>query len=103
MIVTTPDEWVALYNAIKEESSCSEEKHVFIYASAADADSVAALRILEVSRGEMGMVFCVRGWEVMCCRSTNLASHCGAKLFGVWGLKALVDVLRHDTHTRPPL
>uniref|UniRef100_A0A1D2AER3 Cell division control protein 45-like protein n=1 Tax=Auxenochlorella protothecoides TaxID=3075 RepID=A0A1D2AER3_AUXPR len=47
MIVTTPDEWVALYNAIKEESSCSEEKHVFIYASAADADSVAALRILE--------------------------------------------------------
>lgn len=47
MIVTSHSEWVAVYNAIKEESRQSDEKHVFIYASASDVDSVAALRILE--------------------------------------------------------
>ncbi|KDD77107.1 hypothetical protein H632_c18p4, partial [Helicosporidium sp. ATCC 50920] len=47
MILTNPDDWVDLYNAIKEESANSEEQHVFIYASSSDADAVCALRILE--------------------------------------------------------
>lgn len=47
MIITTHDQWVALYNAIREECRKSEEAHVFIYASASNADSVAALRVLE--------------------------------------------------------
>ncbi|PSC71473.1 cell division control 45-like protein [Micractinium conductrix] len=47
MIITTSDEWTALYNSIKQDSTRSDEKHVFIYACASDADSVCALRILE--------------------------------------------------------
>ncbi|GAB4814948.1 hypothetical protein N2152v2_001994 [Parachlorella kessleri] len=47
MILTNQDDWVALYNSIKEESRRSEEKFVFIYASAQDCDSLCALRILE--------------------------------------------------------
>lgn len=49
MIVTSQDDWVALYTSIKEESRKSDEKFVFIYASAQDCDSICALRILEVS------------------------------------------------------
>jgi len=48
MIITTSEEWTNLYRSIREESSRSDEKHVFIYACASDADSVCALRILEV-------------------------------------------------------
>lgn len=48
MIITTHEEWTNLFNSIKAESSSSDEKHVFIYACATDADSVCALRILEV-------------------------------------------------------
>jgi hypothetical protein len=48
MIVTTDDQWTGVYTAIREESRKSDEKHIFIYASASDADSVCALRILEV-------------------------------------------------------
>ena len=48
MILTDSQQWVQLYETIKEESRKSEEKHVHIYVSAADADSVCALRILEV-------------------------------------------------------
>ena len=48
MIVTDPYDWARLYESIKEESRKSEEKHVHIYVSAADADSVCALKILEV-------------------------------------------------------
>lgn len=47
MIITTSDEWTNLYRSIREESTRSDEKHVFIYACASDADSVCALRILE--------------------------------------------------------
>lgn len=47
MIITTHEEWTNLFNSIKAESSSSDEKHVFIYACATDADSVCALRILE--------------------------------------------------------
>ena len=49
MIVTTHEQWVELYNAIRDESRRSEEKHIFIYASSSDCDSVCALRILEAS------------------------------------------------------
>lgn len=59
MIITNHEQWVDLYNAIKEESARSEEKHVFIYASSADVDAVCTLRILEVG-GLRG------GWEVVC-------------------------------------
>ncbi len=48
MIITTPEEWTQLYRSIREESSRSDEKHVFIYACSTDCDSVCALRILEV-------------------------------------------------------
>ena len=48
MIITTSEEWTNLYRSILEESTRSDEKHVFIYASSSDADSVCALRILEV-------------------------------------------------------
>lgn len=48
MIITTPEEWTNLYRSIREESSRSDEKHVFIYACSTDCDSVCALRILEV-------------------------------------------------------
>ena len=48
MIITTPDEWTSLYGSIRDDSSRSDEKHVFIYACSTDCDSVCALRILEV-------------------------------------------------------
>ena len=48
MIITTSEEWTDLYRSIREESSRSDEKHVFIYACSSDCDSVCALRILEV-------------------------------------------------------
>ena len=48
MILNNSEQWVELYKLIKEESKKSEEKHVHIYVSAADTDSVCALRILEV-------------------------------------------------------
>ena len=48
MILTETQEWVDLYEAIKSETRKSSEKHVNIYVSATDADSVCALRILEV-------------------------------------------------------
>lgn len=51
MIITTSDEWTALYRSICEDSKRSDDKHVFIYACSSDADSVCALRILEVRRG----------------------------------------------------
>ena len=51
MILTDSTKWVDLYETIKNETRKSEEKHVQIYVSAADADSVCALRILEVSGG----------------------------------------------------
>ena len=54
MIITTSDEWTALYNSIKQDSTRSDEKHVFIYACASDADSVCALRILEVGPVQWG-------------------------------------------------
>ena len=57
MIITTTDEWTDLYRSIREESSRSDEKHVFIYACSSDVDSVCALRILEVrcpTRRRMG-------------------------------------------------
>jgi cell division control protein 45 len=47
MIISTPEEWTNLYRSIREESSRSDEKHVFIYACSTDCDSVCALRILE--------------------------------------------------------
>ncbi|KAI3436794.1 hypothetical protein D9Q98_006205 [Chlorella vulgaris] len=47
MIITTTDEWTALYRSIKEESSRSDEKHVNIYCCSSDCDSVCAVRILE--------------------------------------------------------
>jgi cell division control protein 45 len=47
MILTDAQQWVDLYEGIKEETRRSAERHVHIYVSAADADSVAALRILE--------------------------------------------------------
>lgn len=50
MILTDSQQWVELYETIKNESRKSEEKHVHIYVSASDADSVCALRILEVSQ-----------------------------------------------------
>lgn len=52
MILTTQEQWVDLYNAIRNDSCSSDERHVFIYASSKEADSVAALRILEVGQGE---------------------------------------------------
>ena len=48
MILTSQEQWVELYAAIREESRTSEERHVFIYASSADTDALCALRILEV-------------------------------------------------------
>jgi hypothetical protein len=49
MILTDTYQMAQLYDKIKAESRKSSEKHVNIYASAADADSVCALRILEAS------------------------------------------------------
>lgn len=54
MIVTSQDHWVALYNCLKDESRKSDEKFVFIYASAQDCDSICALRILEVRQQAVG-------------------------------------------------
>lgn len=47
MILTDPDQWVKLFDALKTETRKSAEKHVHIYVSASDADSVCSLRILE--------------------------------------------------------
>lgn len=48
MILTEHQQWVDLYESIKAETRKSAEKHVNIYVSATDADSVCSLRILEV-------------------------------------------------------
>lgn len=58
MILTSTQQWVDLYDHIKAETRKSSEKHVNIYVSAADADSVCALRILEVSSVCMGCRRC---------------------------------------------
>ena len=47
MILTDQSDWVQLFEALKAETRKSIEKHVNIYVSAADADSVCALKILE--------------------------------------------------------
>lgn len=47
MILTEADQWVNLFDALKTETRKSAEKHVHIYASASDADSICSLRILE--------------------------------------------------------
>lgn len=57
MIKTTPEEWADVYEVIKRETRKSVEKHVHIYVSAADADSVSSLRILEVRRFEFFLNF----------------------------------------------
>jgi hypothetical protein len=49
MILTDQQEWVDLFDALKSETRKSSEKHVNIYVSASDTDSVCSLRILEVS------------------------------------------------------
>lgn len=48
MILTENQQWVDLYESIKAETRKSSEKHVNIYVSASDVDSVCSLRILEV-------------------------------------------------------
>ncbi len=50
MILTEQKDWVELFEALKEETRKSSEKHVNIYVSATDTDSVCSLRILEVCR-----------------------------------------------------
>lgn len=56
MILTSQDQWTDLYASIKEESRKSDEKFVFIYASAQDCDAICALRILEVRQGGGALV-----------------------------------------------
>ena len=41
MILTDPSQWVMLFDALKAETRKSVEKHVHVYCSAADCDSVA--------------------------------------------------------------
>lgn len=79
MIINKLDDWVSLYGAIKEETSCSDEKHVFIYASAADADSVCALRIVEVGR----MPLIGRGEWACWTRTARALSYasCGVRIY----------------------
>ena len=60
MILTTQDQWTALFRSIQDDAARSEDKQVFLYASAADADAVCALRILVV-----------RGWVCGCCRGAG--------------------------------
>jgi cell division control protein 45 len=47
MILTESNQWVKLFDSVKAETRKSVEKHVHIYVSASDADSVCSLRILE--------------------------------------------------------
>ena len=43
------DDCELLYDAIKQDSSGSEEKHVLIYVSTEEVDSVCALGVLQVA------------------------------------------------------
>ena len=47
MILTDPSQWVMLFDALKAETRKSAEKHVHVYCSAADVDSVCSIRVLE--------------------------------------------------------
>lgn len=59
MLLTEQRQWIDLYELIKSESRKSSEKHVHIYVSATDVDSVCALRILEVRRQKVLLL----GWS----------------------------------------
>jgi cell division control protein 45 len=47
MILTDPSQWVMLFDALKAETRKSTEKHVHVYVSSCDVDSVCSIRILE--------------------------------------------------------
>ena len=47
MILTDPAQWVMLFDALKAETRKSAEKHVHVYVSSCDVDSVCSIRILE--------------------------------------------------------
>ena len=47
--VTGPDDWADVIDNIKSDCYASKERKVLVFVPATNADSVAAVRILEVS------------------------------------------------------
>ena len=59
------EQYVPLYEAVKADYHASEDRKVLVFVSAGEADSVCAVRILQVSlgrvRGDWGRRGCFRG------------------------------------------
>lgn len=48
-MLTGPEDFRELWEAIKHEMACSEEQKVTIFVSTQDCDSVCAIRIMQVT------------------------------------------------------
>ena len=50
-MIIFPEQYVPLYEAVKADAYQSDDRKVIVFVSASEADSVAAVRILQVRRG----------------------------------------------------
>lgn len=49
-MIIFPEQYVQLYEAVKADAYASDDRKVVVFASAGEADSVCAVRILQVRR-----------------------------------------------------
>jgi hypothetical protein len=58
-MIIFPEQYVPLYEAVKADAYQSDDRKVIVFVSASEADSVAAVRILQVRRRkkERGRMF----------------------------------------------
>jgi hypothetical protein len=55
-MIIFPEQYVPLYEAVKADYHASEDRKVLVFVSAGEADSVCAVRILQVrERGTAGV------------------------------------------------
>jgi len=53
-MIIFPEQYVPLYEAVKADAYQSDDRKVIVFVSASEADSVAAVRILQVRGIEEG-------------------------------------------------
>lgn len=51
-MIIFPEQYVPLYEAVKADAYQSDDRKVIVFVSASEADSVAAVRILQVRENE---------------------------------------------------
>ena len=51
-MINFPEQYVPLYEAVKADAYQSDDRKVIVFVSASEADSVAAVRILQVRQEE---------------------------------------------------